>query len=49
MAHWGWLNILTCVAKKPFHELFSEFEETNPEITKSKKGIYNFVGDVSYH
>jgi 2-oxoglutarate dehydrogenase E1 component len=48
MAHRGRLNVLTCVAKKPYHELFAEFEETNLKNLQ-KEDIHNFNGDVAYH
>lgn len=49
MANRGRLNILGSVAKKPYRDIFSEFEETNPDIVDSKGGIYEYAGDIAYH
>lgn len=49
MANRGRLNILGCVARKPFRDIFSEYEETNPDVLFSKGGIYEYSGDIAYH
>ena len=46
MSHSSRLNILTCVAKKPYHELFSHFLEKNKS---EKKSIYDYKGDIPFH
>ena len=48
MAHRGRLNTLGCVFRKPYKEIFGEFEQTKG-INKPSDKIYAFTGDVKYH
>ena len=47
MAHRGRLNMLCCVFKKPYTQIFAEFEDVkyNDEFSNT----YKFSGDVKYH
>ncbi len=46
MAHRGRLNTLSCVFRKPYRNLFGEFEQIRKV---AKIDVFNFSGDVKYH
>lgn len=47
MAHRGRLNVLTCVLRKPYNQIFAEFEDI--KYIKSSESVFRFSGDVKYH
>lgn len=47
MAHRGRLNVLACVLRKSYEQIFTEFEDIKFEGKKKK--IEGFAGDVKYH
>ena len=47
MAHRGRLNTLCAVMKKPYEQIFAEFEQVKP--AKRQVEISGFSGDVKYH
>ena len=47
MAHRGRLNILTCVLKKPYTQMFAEFEEI--KYNDETQHTFKYAGDVKYH
>lgn len=47
MAHRGRLNVLTCILRKPYNQIFAEFEDVR--YSDSWENIYRFSGDVKYH
>lgn len=47
MAHRGRLNTLCSVLKKPYEQMFAEFEDIR--YTEHKDLIFGFSGDVKYH
>jgi 2-oxoglutarate dehydrogenase E1 component len=47
MAHRGRLNVLCSVLKKPYDQIFAEFEDIN--YLNERDLIYRFSGDVKYH
>lgn len=47
MAHRGRLNVLTCVLRKPYNQIFAEFEDVR--YNDRLENIYRFSGDVKYH
>lgn len=47
MAHRGRLNVLCCVLKKPYEQIFAEFEDI--KYINDRDLIYRFSGDVKYH
>lgn len=48
MAHRGRLNTLGCVFRKPYKEIFGEFEQSKGNNNPADK-IFAFTGDVKYH
>ena len=49
MSHRGRLGVLSMVAQKPLHEIFSEFDETSYSKIIDKPYLRNYEGDVTYH
>ena len=47
MAHRGRLNVLCCVLKKPYNQIFAEFEDI--KYNTEHEQIYKYSGDVKYH
>lgn len=48
MSHRGRLNTLSCVFKKPYRQVFGEFEQIKGR-NSPQDYIKNFMGDVKYH
>jgi 2-oxoglutarate dehydrogenase E1 component len=48
MAHRGRLNTLGCVFRKPYSEIFGEFEQASGRQNPKDK-IFGYTGDVKYH
>jgi 2-oxoglutarate dehydrogenase E1 component len=47
MAHRGRLNVLTCVLRKPYNQIFAEFEDVR--YNDKSESTYRYSGDVKYH
>ena len=47
MAHRGRLNLSCCVLKKPYNQIFAEFEDI--KYNAENEQIYKYSGDVKYH
>lgn len=48
MSHRGRLNVTTCVVQDQPRNIFSELEQTNPDLY-TRKNIHDFSGDVPIH
>jgi len=47
MAHRGRLNVISCVIKRPYNQMFAEFEGVNYKAEQNS--TYKYSGDVKYH
>ncbi len=49
MSHRGRLNVITCAAQSEPRNIFSELEQTNPDLYTNNKNVYDYSGDVPIH